>query len=460
MRGRDGLELPLAANKAQRQFERERGQRNIVLKARQMGMTTWVSGRFFLKTVTAQGVLTVQVAQTREAAEGIFRIVQRFWDCLPERYKKGALKKSRSNVRQMIFPALDSEFRILSAADGSAGRGMTIQNLHCSEVSRWPGDARETLAGLRAALVTSGELVLESTPNGAYGCFYNEWTRAQESGISKHFLPWWMEEHYVAAPVANFTDEERELVRRHSLTPEQIGYRRGLQANFGQLRSQEFAEDAERCFRATGDCCFEIEPIEVRLSELGEPLNQERGGALSVWADPVIGKKYLVAVDSAGGGTHGDYSAVQVIDSVSGMQCAELKERLKPNELAKAAAQLATHYLGAMVVVERNNHGTAVIECLQSGEHYDHLYAHTDGNLGWLTTSASKPRIVARLGILLAKDPGLFYSKRLLGECRTFVTRPNGSTGAMSGAHDDCLMAMAIAQYVRQEARPGGFRSH
>ncbi len=84
------MESPLRANAVQRMFEREYGRENIVLKARQMGMTTWVAGRFFLKTITARGVLTVQVAQTREAAEGIFRIAQRFWECLPDGFARGA----------------------------------------------------------------------------------------------------------------------------------------------------------------------------------------------------------------------------------------------------------------------------------------------------------------------------------------------------------------------------------
>ncbi len=451
VRGRDGLMLPLTANKAQREFEKARSQKNIVLKARQMGMTTWVSGRFFLKTVTARGVLTVQVAQTRDAAEGIFRIVQRFWECLPARYRHGALKKSRSNVRQMVFPALDSEFRVLSAADRGAGRGLTIQNLHCSEVSRWPGDARETLAGLRAALVPSGELVLESTPNGAYGCFYNEWSRAVETGVARHFLPWWMEDAYVSAPATDFTDEENEVIMRHDLTPEQIGFRRGLQADYGQLSSQEFAEDAERCFRATGDCCFETDAIEKRISELGAPPKTEERGALHLWADPVPGKEYLVAVDTAGGGTDGDYSAVQVIEIASGMQCAELQKKMRPSDLAKISAELARRYGGAMIAVERNNHGSGVLAFLESAERYRNVYTQPDNLQGWLTTSASKPRIVVRLGTMLVENPELFYSKRLLAECRTYVTRQNGSTGAAAGSHDDCLMAMAIAQQVRIE---------
>src|ERR1700722_747729 len=114
VRDREGVERPLKANAVQRAFERERGRQNIVLKARQMGITTWVAGRFFLKTVTTPGVLTLQVAQTREAAEGIFRMVQRFWECLPEELREGPLQRSIANSGQMYFPVLDSEFRVVS----------------------------------------------------------------------------------------------------------------------------------------------------------------------------------------------------------------------------------------------------------------------------------------------------------------------------------------------------------
>src|SRR6202042_2865488 len=113
VRDREGVLRPLQANAAQRAFERSRGRQNIVLKARQMGVTTWVAGRFFLKTITARGVLTVQVAHTREAAEGIFRMVQRFWECLPVELQEGALRRGKANAGQMSFPALDSEFRVV-----------------------------------------------------------------------------------------------------------------------------------------------------------------------------------------------------------------------------------------------------------------------------------------------------------------------------------------------------------
>ena len=148
VRTRDGNTAALKANAAQREFERRRGERNIVLKARQMGMTTWAAARFFLKTITRPGTLTLEVAHTQEAAEEIFRIVHRFVDWLPEELREGPLRTSRANVRQIVFPELDSQYRVVSAGERNAGRGLTVQNLHCSELARWPGDPAETLAGL------------------------------------------------------------------------------------------------------------------------------------------------------------------------------------------------------------------------------------------------------------------------------------------------------------------------
>lgn len=451
VRDREGVERGLVANAAQRAFERRRGRQNIILKARQMGMTTWIAGRFFLKTITERGMLTVQVAHTREAAESTFRTVHRFWETLPAELRTGALRRSRANARQMIFPETDSEFRVVSAADENAGRGLTIHCLHCSEVSRWPGDATATLAGLRAALVPRGEMVLESTPNGAYGAFYDEWRGAAEKGMVQHFLPWWMEPAYVSEPVYDWTEEEQHLAKRHGLNAEQIGFRRGLEASYQGLRAQEFAEDAETCFRSTGECCFDLESVESRLEEVsGAAVETRRGGALEIWLPPVAGKRYVVAVDTAGGGAEGDFAAIQVIELSTGMQCAELRQRLGVLETAKSAAELAREYGGAMLVVERNNHGAGVLAYLDSLEQYSRVYAQ-GGVAGWLTTAGNKPGMVARLGALLLEQPWMFASKRLLGECRTFVSRAGGGCGAASGAHDDCVMAMAIAQAVRAE---------
>ena len=87
---------------------------------------------------------------------------------------------------------------------------------------------------------------------------------------------------------------------------------------------------------------------------------------------------------------------------------------------------------------------------LDAVERYPRLYAQ-EGGVGWLTTAASKPGMVSRMGALLAEAAWMFLSRRLLGECRTFVALAGGKTGAANGAHDDCFMAMALAQAVRAE---------
>ena len=142
----------LRLNRAQREYSRECGKNNVILKARQLGVTTYIAARFFIQTITKPGTMTVQVAHSEESAEAIFKIVHRFWEKLPKGMQRGALMKSRSNVRQIVFPRLDSEYRV-ETADDNAGRGMTIHNLHCSEVSRWPRGGSETLASLRSAVV-------------------------------------------------------------------------------------------------------------------------------------------------------------------------------------------------------------------------------------------------------------------------------------------------------------------
>ena len=79
-------------------------------------------------------------------------------------------------------------------------------------------------------------------------------------------------------------------------------------------------------------------------------------------------RRYVVGVDPAGGGTEGEYSCAEVIELESGMQCAELRGHYGPQELATRVARLAREYNGALVAVERNNHGHAVLAHLTQRE--------------------------------------------------------------------------------------------
>jgi hypothetical protein len=453
VRDKQGRLVTLEPNAAQADFTSKCTRRNIVLKARQLGITTWVAGRFFINTITRPGMVTVQVAHDQDSAEEIFRIVHRFQENMPKALRQGALRTSRANVRQLVFPQLDSEYRVETAADPHAGRGLTIRNLHASEVARWPGDAAETLASLRAAVPPDGEVVLESTANGAAGCFYDEWQRANVTGYTRHFFPWWIEPRYAipGVAVAELGEEERELVARFGLTDAQIAFRRDVRANFRQRAQEEYAEDATSCFLASGECVFDAETIARRKNESGEAIKSRDNGRLLVWLPPRDGSEYVIGVDPAGGGAEGDFACSQVVERKTGLQCAELLGHLAPQQLASSTAALGREYNDAVVAVERNNHGHAVLAYLGM-EQYPNIYEQ-QGKAGWLTSGMTRPKMLEDFAALLNSSPELVQSSRLLEQCRTFVRRADGSAGAANGAHDDCVMAMAIAQAVRTEIR-------
>ena len=419
-----------------------------------MGVTTYIAARFFVQTITRAGTMTVQVAHDQESAEEIFKIVHRFWENLPEAMKRGALLRSRANVRQMVFPRLDSEYRVATAADVNAGRGLTIHNLHCSEVARWLREPEEVLASLRAAVPADGDVVLESTPNGAVGVFYEEWQHARDAGYAQHFFPWWYDDEYRdktgQVAVEPLTEEEQELVRRTGLSDAQIAWRRINRAQLRGLAAQEYAEDPVSCFRASGECIFELDAIERALEALTEPTETRDNGRLNVWFGPRADRQYIIGVDPAGGGSEGDYACAEVIERKTAMQCAELHGHYSPRELAMKVAELGRVYNSALLVVERNNHGYGVLANLRAAG-YQRIFCEV-GQDGWLTSAVTKPMMIENLAAILALEPQLFQSQRLLAECRTFVRHKDGSSGGVSGSHDDCVMAMALALAGRDAA--------
>lgn len=303
----------------------------------------------------------------------------------------------------------------------------------------------------------TGALAMESTPMGASGCFWKEWQEAEKTNTMRHFFPWWLEPAYEAAPPeeASLTDAEWQLIREHNLTREQIGYRRQIHRKYRHLAKQEYAENAIECFLASGECIFETAAIDERLQGLGGPVEARRNGALHIWLPPAMGNEYLVAIDPAGGGTEGDFTAIQVIDLRSGLQCAELCSRLTPLETAREAAALAQEYRGALIAVERNNQGEAVLAHLRGNCGCDRIFQQGQRD-GWVTSTVSRPRMLGHLGAALVETPQIFASERLLRECRSFVRHANGRTEAQAGEHDDCVMAMALALAVRDEQLTSG----
>ncbi len=115
IRDRHGRLVRLEPNRAQRALAANCGGRNIVLKARQLGITTYVAARFFISTITRPGTVSVQVAHDRESAEEIFRIVHRFLENLPEAISSREIV-DEAKFRDGLSKVIDGTVQCLNAS--------------------------------------------------------------------------------------------------------------------------------------------------------------------------------------------------------------------------------------------------------------------------------------------------------------------------------------------------------
>ena len=93
--------------------------------------------------------------------------------------------------------------------------------------------------------------------------------------------------------------------------------------------------------------------------------------------------------------------------------------------------ELAQRYNGGLLAVERNNHGYGVLAYLRAAG-AENVF-QDGGQDGWLTSAVSRPAMIENLAAVLATEPGLFQSARLLNECRTFVRQTDGSLRSDAG---------------------------
>src|SRR5512147_1776321 len=118
--------------------------------------------------------------------------------------------------------------------------------MHGSEVAFWP-DAERIIAG--AMQGGNPDVVLESTPNGAQGYFYERCMEAlRGDGVwSLHFYPWWWDDNYrIPLDVGEqpaLIGDENQLVEKFGLSYEQIKWRRSKTKELGRLFIQEYPED-------------------------------------------------------------------------------------------------------------------------------------------------------------------------------------------------------------------------
>jgi hypothetical protein len=212
--------------------------RVIVLKARQLGVSTYVAARLYHKTINSPGLRTIIIGHEKRASSNMFQLVKRFHDRLPDDLRPSI---GVSNAEELLLDKLDSGYLITVATMEGAGRSATAQMLHASETAFWPDLQTQWAALLQTIPDADGtEIIIESTANG-YNDFHSLWRKAEagESEFMPVFLPWSLASEYRAKPGDDFkmTGEEAKLAELHGLDADQIAWRR---AKISQLGSEEY----------------------------------------------------------------------------------------------------------------------------------------------------------------------------------------------------------------------------
>ena len=294
IRTKEGAIRPLVLNRAQLEIhdrlervKRAKGRlRVLFLKARQLGISTYVEARFFHQVTHRFGVRAFILTHQAEATGNLFGMARRFQENLPSQLMPAL---GASSSRELSFSDLDSGYKVGTAGTEGVGRSDTIQYFHGSEVAFWPKAEEHAAGALQAVPNEVGtEIFLESTANGLGGLFHEMWQDATR-GISEYtpiFLPWfWDPQYRMDATDFELTDDEQEEMELYNLDLEQMAWRRN---KIQDLRSdwlfrQEYPANAEEAFQTSGaETLIQSHDVfRARRCEIQEPY-----GALVVGVDP------------------------------------------------------------------------------------------------------------------------------------------------------------------------------
>lgn len=283
IRTKAGAVEPFALNRTQRHLhERLEDQRRrtgrvraLVLKGRQVGISTYIGGRFYWRISHTFGYRAFILTHLDVASDNLFQMAKRYHENCPELMRP---QTGKSNAKELYFSGLDSGYKVATAGSAEVGRSETIQLFHGSEAAFWPNAANHA-AGIKQAIanVDGTEDIRESTANGIGNSFHQEWKAAErgESDFEAIFLPWFWHEEYVEQAPPGWAKPAAwaEYQSNYDLTNNQLYWawkkNRELCITAGGTPDepcwqfkQEYPANADEAFQTSGEDAF-ISPEKV-----------------------------------------------------------------------------------------------------------------------------------------------------------------------------------------------------
>ena len=199
---------------------------------------------------------------------------------------------------------------------------------------------------------------------------------------------------------------------------------------------------------------FEYDDDGLKLSNIR--FVEDKNGFVKIYKNPEAGVPYVIGGDTAGDGS--DSFVGQVLDNRTGEQVCTLRHTFDEDLYAKQMFCLGTYYNTALIGIETNYSTYPVMELerlrypkqyvRESLDDYTHKLKQS---FGFQTNTKTRPVIIAQLIRAARDDIRLICDESTLEEMLTFVRGEDWKPQAEEGAHDDCIMALAIAHYIRPQ---------
>ena len=186
----------------------------------------------------------------------------------------------------------------------------------------------------------------------------------------------------------------------------------------------------------------------------GIRFEEDPQGFVKAYKVPETGVPYVIGADTAGDGS--DWFVAQVLDNRTGEQVCVMRMHSDEDLFAKQLFALGTWYNEALIAVETNLSTYPVMELERLRyknqyvrETFDDFTHHPRRTFGFRTDTKTRPVIIAELIKAARDDISLISDQDTLTEMLTFVRNEDYRPEAEAGAHDDCVMSLAIAHHVR-----------
>jgi hypothetical protein len=442
--------------------------RAIILKGRQMGLSTFTTARVFWKSYFNPYNKSVVMAHDSATSDALFAMSRNTIDNMSDDFRP---KFKKSNAKEIMFEHNDSGYRLYTAGSPEAGRGTTPTIAHLSEVAFWTHDEK-ILAGMFQGIsqAEGTEVILESTANGVGNAFHRLWKGAVagENEYVPIFVPWFLMKEYRRAAPEGFerTEEEEGLVTRYGLDDDQLYWRRLKVAEGGKDKfRQEYPCNPDEAFIVSGSNVFNIEKLNSLIPQPiiaqrefnfdSQMMEDARSGSIEIFKYPTFEDSFAIGADvSLGVGK--DYSSAVVMNKNREVCAVYRNNTIDPSKFGDLLFYLGRYYNNALLAVESNSMGIATLNRLQQMGYVNLYYQTKIANVskeegtrpGWRTTTASKPAIIGFLKNAIEYDEVWIPSRTIIGELMNYVADDAGRTNAITGHTDDTVIALAIALEV------------